>query len=70
MKMKSQSSNILKGAVLLGCIAHIMIFMNGYWNNLFWMTAILSVGIPIAIHKFSSTGKLAKRKKRMPPKEL
>ena len=68
--MNSQTSNVLKGAVLIGCIAHIMIFMNGYWSDLFWMTAILCVGIPIAIHKFSNTGKRTRRKTRMPPKEL
>jgi hypothetical protein len=44
--------------------------MNGYWNDLFWMTAILSIGIPIAVHKYSNIGKRKNRRVRLPPKDL
>jgi hypothetical protein len=65
-----ESSNLVKVAVLLAGVAHVMIFMNGYWNDLLWLTAILSMGIPIVIHKFANTGKRKSSRVRLPPKDL
>jgi hypothetical protein len=62
-------SDLLKGAVLLGGITHVMIFMNGYWNDALWMSVILNVGIPIVIYKYLKMGNKKKRT-RLPPKEL
>ncbi len=53
-------SDLLVGAVLLGCIAHVMIFMNGYWNDMLWMSVIITVGVPVAISKYLKT--VTKRK--------
>jgi hypothetical protein len=58
------------GAILLGGIAHLMIFQNGYWNDALWISAILTVGVPIAIYKYLQTGKRKKRSTRLTPKEL
>ena len=63
-------SNVLIGAVLLGSIAHLMIFMNGYWSDVLWMSAILNVGIPVAIYKYLKMGKKKRRAIRLPPQEL
>jgi hypothetical protein len=65
-----QISNILKGVVLLGGIAHVMIFMNGYWNDALWMSVILNVGIPMVIYKYLKMGNKKKRTIRLPPKEF
>ena len=57
------------GAVLLGGIAHVMIFMNGYWSDILWMSIIITVGVPIAIYKYLQPGK-KKRPIRLHPKEV
>ena len=66
--MDVTKSNILTGIVLLGAIAHVMIYMNGYWNSIFWMTGIMVIAIPIAIKKLMGTGRRT-RKSRI-PKEI
>ena len=58
------------GAVLLGGIAHVMIFMNGYWNDALWLSVIFTVGNPIIIYKFLNIGKKKKRSTRLLPKEF
>jgi len=65
-----KTSNLLTGAVLLGGVAHVMIFMNGYWNDVLWLSVILTVGVPVAIHKYLKIGKKKKRVTRLPPKDL
>jgi hypothetical protein len=59
--MELTTSNILTGVVLLGAIAHVMIFMNGFWNNAFFLSAILVVAIPAVISKYLKTGKKSRR---------
>jgi len=54
--LKLKTSDFLVAAVLLGCIAHLMIFMNGYWNDMLWMSVIITVGVPVAISKYLKTG--------------
>lgn len=49
--MGTKESNILAGISLLGGVAHVMLFMNGYWNDIFWMTSIMIVIIPLVIRK-------------------
>ena len=68
--MTLKTSDLLIGAILLGGIAHVMIFINGYWNDILWLSVILTVGIPIATHKYLKTGEKKKRSTRLPPKEL
>jgi hypothetical protein len=34
---------------LIGGVAHMMLYMNGFWNNEFWITAIGMVLIPLLI---------------------
>ncbi len=52
IRLAFETSNILIGAVLLGGIAHLMIFMNGYWNDVLWMSVVLNVFIPIVIQRY------------------
>ena len=68
--MSLNLSNILMGAVLLGGISHVMIFMNGYWNDALWLTVILTVGTPIIVYKYLNLGKKKKRSTRLPPREF
>ncbi len=70
MSITKQESNVLIGAVLLGSIAHLMIFMNGYWSDVLWMSVILNVGIPIAIYKYLKMGKKKRQVIRVSPKEI
>ena len=62
--------DFLIGAVLLGGIAHLMIFTNGYWDDVLWLSVILTMSVPIVIHKYLKTDKKYKRSSRLPPKEL
>ena len=62
--------DFLIGAVLLGGIAHLMIFTNGYWNEVLWMSVILNVVVPITIYKYLKMGKKKRPAIRLPPKEL
>jgi hypothetical protein len=48
--MKITALNALIFAMLLGGIAHLMLFQNGYWNDAMWMTSIMSVGIPAILY--------------------
>ena len=63
-----KTSDFLIGAVFLGGIAHLMIFMNGHWNVVLWMSVILNVGVPIAMYKYLKTGKKKKLTTQLPPK--
>jgi len=65
-----KTADVLIGAVLLGGIAHLMIFTNGYWNEVLWMSVILNVGVPITIYKYLKMGKKKRQTIRLPPKEL
>ena len=58
------------GAVILGGIAHVMIFMNGYWTDALWLTVILTVGTPIIVYKYLNLGKKKKRSIRLPPRKF
>jgi hypothetical protein len=64
-----KTSDLLIGAVFLGGIVHLMIFMNGYWNDGMWMSVILNVGVPIAIYKYLKTDK-KKRVTKLSAREL
>ena len=61
--MEFTTPDILKGIVLLGCIAHVMIYYNGLWNDVFWLSALIVVAIPVVIYK---NLKFSKKKKRSP----
>ena len=67
--MTLTTPDILKGIILLGGIAHVMIYFNGLWDDVFVMTALLSVGIPIAIYKFLPKGK-KKQSRQSSPENL
>ena len=51
-------------AILLGTVGHVMLYMNGYWNNLMWFSAIIAVGIPFLIQKYLKTPKMQKRQRQ------
>jgi hypothetical protein len=59
--MELTTPNILTGIALLGAIAHVMIFMNGFWNDVFFLSAILVVSIPVIVSKYLKTGKKSRR---------
>jgi len=63
--MTFTTPDILKGIVLLGCIAHVMIYFNGFWNDALWVSAMLVVAIPAVIYKFLSKGPKKRRSSRM-----
>ena len=50
--MDSNPKNILIFAILLGGVAHIMLFQDGYWNNFMWISAALCVVTPIVVYKY------------------
>jgi len=62
--MDFKASNFLVFAVLLGGAGHVMVFQDGYWNDFMWMTAALSIIIPVLLYKYVkiSEKKRAKRK--------
>ena len=61
--MDFDPKNILIFVMLLSGIAHIMLFQDGYWNNFMWISAALSVIIPIVAYKYLKISQRAKRKK-------
>ena len=63
--MTLTTPDILKGIVLLGCVAHVMIYFNGLWNDALWMSAMLVVAIPVVIYKFLSMNPKKKRSSRL-----
>ena len=63
-------SNVVIGALLLGGIAHLMIFQNGYWSDILWMSVILNVGVPIAVYKCLKMGKKRKKSIRLSSRDL
>jgi len=63
--MTINTAQMLKGIVLLGCIAHVMIYFNGFWNDALWMSAMLVVAVPIVIYKYVSKPKKMKRSDRL-----
>ena len=60
-RMNLTPSQILIGAVLLGGIAHVMVFFNGLWNANLWVTAALTVIIPVVIYKYMQKPRKRKR---------
>ena len=61
--MDLTASDALIGISLLGGVAHMMLYMNGLWNNEFWITAIGVVLIPLLIKKQLRGRKLSSLKK-------
>lgn len=57
--------DILKGIVLLGFVAHVMLYFDGYWHEVFYLTAILTVAIPAVIYKYLPNSKKRKQQKRL-----
>jgi len=53
--MDLKPTNVLIFAVLLAGAAHVMIFQNGYWHDMMYLTAIVSIGIPLVLYKNMKT---------------
>ena len=49
--MQIPTSNVLIGISLIGGIAHVMLYMNGLWNDPYWITGMGIVFIPLLIKK-------------------
>ena len=61
--MNLTASNALAGISLIGGAAHVMLYMDGFWINEFWITAIGVVLIPLLIKKQLRGRKLSSLKK-------
>jgi DMSO/TMAO reductase YedYZ heme-binding membrane subunit len=58
--------NVLVFAVLLGGVAHIILFQDGYWHPFMWFSAALTVVIPVITHEYMKVRTLKnKRRKRV-----
>ena len=62
--MEIPTSNALIGISLIGGIAHVMLYMNGFWYDPFWITGIGIVFIPLLIKKRLRGRKISLRKSR------
>ena len=62
--MDFNPKNILMFGVLLGGVAHVMIFQDGYWNNFMWISAALSVIVPVIIYKYLKINNQKNSKRR------
>ena len=60
--MNITAPNILIFAMLLGGVAHLMIFQNGYWSEAMWMTSIMSVAIPAILYREMKNPKRRRRR--------
>jgi len=61
-EMNITTTNVLIFAMLIGGIAHLMIYQNGYWNDMMWMTSIMSVGIPAILYRNAKNPKRNRRR--------
>ena len=62
--MDFSSKNISIFTLLLGGIAHIMLFQDGYWNNYMWITAAMCIIMPLFLYKIFNNSKRIKEKRR------
>jgi len=58
-------SNVLVFALLLGGAAHVMIVQDGYWNDVMWISIVLSVVIPVGVYRFMKTSEQKKKLRRV-----
>jgi hypothetical protein len=65
-----KTSDLLIATLFFGGIAHLMIFMNGYWNENLWLSVILNVVFPLAIYEYLNIGKKKKQDSRLSPMEI
>ena len=52
IRLDLKPSNILAFVVLLSAAAHVMIFQDGLWQDVMWLSAIVSVGIPLVLYRY------------------
>jgi len=52
IRLDFKPSNILAFVVLLSAAAHVMIFQDGLWQDVMWLSAIVSVGIPLVLYRY------------------
>lgn len=62
--MELKTSNIMIFVALIAGAAHIMLFQNHIWSNFMWLSAMISVGIPLAIYRFMKLGEKRKELRR------
>ena len=49
--MDTTAPNMLIGISLVGGIAHVLLYMNNFWNDVFLITAVMVVIMPLVIRK-------------------
>jgi len=55
--------NIIIFAILLGGVAHVMLFQDGYWHDFMWISASLTIIVPVLAYRYMKISK-QKRKQR------
>jgi len=50
--------------VLLSAAAHVMIFQDGMWQDVMWLTAMMSIGIPLAMYRYFKIKETKKARRR------
>lgn len=62
--MNYNPKNIIIFAILLGVVAHVMLFQDGYWQNFMWISASLTVIIPVLAYKYMKISKQKRKQKK------
>jgi len=63
-RMDFKPSNIMAFVVLLSAAAHVMIFQDGMWQDVMWLTAMMSIGIPLAMYRYFKIKETKKARRR------
>ena len=64
IRLDFKPSNIMAFVVLLSAAAHVMIFQDGLWQDVMWLTAMVSVGIPLVMYRYMKTKETKKARRR------
>ena len=62
--MDFKPSNIMAFVALLSAAAHLMIFQDGMWQDMMWLTAMMSIGIPLAMYRYMKIKETKKARRR------
>ena len=64
IRLDFKPSNIMAFVVLLSGAAHVMIFQDGLWQDIMWLTAMVSVGIPLVMYRYMKIKESKKARRR------
>ena len=49
--MEYDPKKVLTFVLLIAGVIHVILFQNGFWNNLMWISAALSIIVPIFAYR-------------------